>query len=131
MRPVIAMAVAVLLSAAGAAEATIVLPQDGLIAAGVPAYVGASNGYIFRSGGGRTNSFAYYDISPPRSNAAYLAQRSRTWAQYRNSGDPYRRFGMVYTPAAGSMMMGISDRQALVREHISRASAYRLRYFDK
>lgn len=111
-------------------NATIVLPQSAYGATMNGDYYGP-DGLFFRSGAPGMGSILFYDAVPPRNNAAYLAQRSRTWARYSNSGDPYRRFGMMYTPAAGSGMMGISDRQSIAREHISRATAYRLRYFDK
>ena len=111
-------------------NAKIVLPQSAYAATVNGDYYGP-DGLFFRSGAPGMGSILFYDTVPPRNNAAYLAQRSRTWARYRNSGDPYRRFGMVYTPAAGSGMMDISDRQSITREHISRATAYWLRYFDK
>lgn len=67
----------------------------------------------------------------PHGNAAYLAQRSHAWRSYRQDADPQRRLGLIRAPAAGSRMAGASARQAQLRDHLTRATAYRLRYFDK
>lgn len=62
--------------------------------------------------------------------SSYLMQRSLSWAAYqradRNTGLP-----LVYVPSVSGAMSATSPRQANVRDHLSRANAYRLRYFDK
>lgn len=122
---------ALFLACISGAHASIILPQAAYVDTGAFAYSGTSGGAFYRPSSPGMGSIVFYDTVPPRTNASYMAMRSQTWARYRNGGDPYRRFGMVYAPAVGSGMRDISDRQSLVREHISRATAYRLRYFDK
>lgn len=62
--------------------------------------------------------------------SSYLMQRSLAWATYRR-GDKSTGLPLVYVPSVSGAVSATSPRQANVREHLSRANAYRLGNFGK
>jgi hypothetical protein len=65
-----------------------------------------------------------------QSETSYLIQRSLAWQTYRRS-DPKTGALLVYPPALGGAGTPTSIRQLEVRNHLSRANAYRMNYFRK
>ncbi|HZX29779.1 MAG TPA: hypothetical protein VFF03_00370 [Rhodocyclaceae bacterium] len=61
---------------------------------------------------------------------SYLLQRSMAWQTYRRR-DANTGALLVYPPALGGVGAPTSIRQLEVRNHLSRANAYRLNYFRK
>lgn len=61
---------------------------------------------------------------------SYLIQRSMAWQTYRRR-DANTGAMLVYPPALGGIGAPTSIRQLEVRNHLSRANAYRLNYFRK
>lgn len=68
--------------------------------------------------------------SGTQSETSYLLQRSLAWQTYRRS-DSNTGAMLVYPPALGGTGAPASIRQLEVRNHLSRANAYRLNYFRK
>ncbi|MBS1190015.1 MAG: hypothetical protein H6R10_1807 [Rhodocyclaceae bacterium] len=66
----------------------------------------------------------------PQSESSYLIQRSLAWQTYRRS-DSNTGAMLVFPPALGGTGAPASIRQLEVRNHLSRANAYRLNYFRK
>lgn len=62
---------------------------------------------------------------------SYLIQRSMAWQTYRRSDPTNTGAMLVYPPALGGTGSPSSIRQLEVRNHLSRANAYRLNYFRK
>lgn len=64
-----------------------------------------------------------------RGNSGFMAQRALAWNQYRRA-DSATGFVLV-DPAGNGQLAAASPRQANVRSHVARATAYRLEYFKK
>lgn len=61
----------------------------------------------------------------PQSETGYLIQRSFAWRNYQPS-EPHTGILLVYPPAVGGVGTPSSIRQLAVRNHLSRAHAYRI-----
>jgi len=105
--------------AASAAQAGIIL-DNGVVVPGraVPLSNRAMSSIILAPGVG---------VQPETS---YLIQRSLAWQSHRRS-DPNTGALLVFPPALGGVGAPTSIRQLEVRNHLSRANAYRLNYFRK
>jgi len=64
------------------------------------------------------------------SGSSYILQRSLAWQTYRREHSD-TGFPLVYVPSVTGSESANSPRQANVRAHVARASAYRLKYFNK
>ena len=76
------------------------------------------------------NSIILVPGGVPQSETSYLIQRSMAWQTYRR-GDRNTGAMLVYPPALGGAGSPTSIRQLEVRNHLSRANAYRMNYFRK
>jgi hypothetical protein len=64
------------------------------------------------------------------SQASYPLQRSLAWSAYRRQ-DSATGLPLIYSGAMGASTGAMSPRQANVRAHLAKASAYRLGYMGK
>jgi len=64
-----------------------------------------------------------------RGNSGFMAQRARAWASYRRADSSTGL--LLVDPAGSGTLSATSPRQATVRSHVARATAYRLEYFKK
>jgi hypothetical protein len=64
-----------------------------------------------------------------RGNSGFMSQRALAWSSYRRA-DSSTGFLLV-DPAGNGPLSASSPRQANVRSHVARATAYRLEYFKK
>jgi hypothetical protein len=64
-----------------------------------------------------------------RGNSGFMSQRALAWSSYRRA-DSSTGFLLV-DPTGNGPLSASSPRQASVRSHVARATAYRLEYFKK
>lgn len=64
-----------------------------------------------------------------RGNSGFMSQRAQAWGTYRRA-DSSTGFLLV-DPTGNGSLSASSPRQATVRSHVARATAYRLEYFKK
>ena len=64
------------------------------------------------------------------SEASYPLQRALAWSVYRR-GNPRSGFPLVFSGVAGASMGAVSARQANLRAHLAKATAYRLGFVRK
>ena len=64
-----------------------------------------------------------------RGNSGFMSQRALAWSSYRR--DDRSTGVLLVDPAGNGTWSATSPRQANVRSHVARASAYRLEYFRK
>jgi len=76
------------------------------------------------------NSIILVPAAGSQPETSYLIQRSMAWQTYRRA-DRNTGAMLVYPPALGGAGTPTSIRQLEVRNHLSRANAYRMNYFRK
>lgn len=64
-----------------------------------------------------------------RGNSGFMSQRALAWSSYRRADSSTGL--LLVDPAGSGALSATSPRQAIVRSHVARASAYRLEYFKK
>lgn len=64
-----------------------------------------------------------------RGNSGFLAQRALAWSSYRRADSATGL--LLVDPAGNGALSAATPRQANVRSHVARATAYRLEYFKK
>lgn len=64
-----------------------------------------------------------------RGNSGYVAQRALAWGTYRRADSATGL--LLVDPAGNGTLSATNPRQANVRSHVGRATAYRLEYFKK
>lgn len=64
-----------------------------------------------------------------RSNSGFMSQRALAWSSYRRADSSTGL--LLVDPAGSGTLSATSPRQANVRSHVARATAYRLEYFKK
>lgn len=107
----------------------------GLAASAAQAGIILDNGVVVQNGAVPLNNRAMSSIllAPgvgAQPETSYLIQRSLAWQTYRRSKSDTGAM-LVYPPAVGGVGSPASIRQLEVRNHLSRANAYRLNYFRK
>ncbi len=64
-----------------------------------------------------------------RGNSGFMSQRALAWSSYRRADSSTGL--LLVDPAGNGTWSATSPRQASVRSHVARATAYRLEYFKK
>lgn len=64
-----------------------------------------------------------------RGNSGFMSQRALAWSSYRRADSSTGL--LLVDPAGNGILSATSPRQANVRSHVARATAYRLEYFKK
>lgn len=64
-----------------------------------------------------------------RGNSGFMSQRALAWSTYRRADSSTGL--LLVDPTGNGTWSATSPRQANVRSHVARASAYRLEYFKK
>lgn len=64
-----------------------------------------------------------------RGNSGFMSQRALAWSSYRRADSATGL--LLVDPAGNGTLSATSPRQANVRSHVARATAYRLEYFKK
>jgi len=64
-----------------------------------------------------------------RGNSGFMSQRAQAWSSYRRADSSTGL--LLVDPAGNGTLSATSPRQATVRSHVARATAYRLEYFKK
>lgn len=105
----------------------------GLAASAAQAGIILDNGVVLHGGAIPSRTMGSILVLPgagTQPETSYLIQRSLAWQTYRRA-DPKTGALLVYPPALGGVGAPTSIRQLEVRNHLSRANAYRLNYFRK
>lgn len=107
----------------------------GLAASAAQAGIILDNGVVVQNGAVPLNNRAMSSIllAPgvgTQPETSYLIQRSLAWQTYRRRNSDTGAM-LVFPPAVGGVGAPASIRQLEVRNHLSRANAYRLNYFRK
>lgn len=64
-----------------------------------------------------------------RGNSGFMSQRALAWSSYRRADSSTGL--LLVDPAGSGALSAAAPRQATVRSHVARATAYRLEYFKK
>jgi len=105
----------------------------GLAASAAQAGIILDNGVVVHGAVGSNRAMSSIILAPgvgAQTETSYLLQRSLAWQTYRRS-EPNTGALLVFPPALGGVGAPTSIRQLEVRNHLSRANAYRLNYFRK